>query len=184
MASSSHKGSNYYGAASYRSRYDATENQMLTDTSQQRRILKHRYYLIEKAKDAEIVGILVATLGVAGYLSMIHQIKEMITRAGKKAYTLVMGRPNPSKLANFPELDIQNNYGQKFWQNVEFVFGKELMNYTNSDEIQLHIDPVHAELDDEIGGLCKQVRQLKNVATEIELEAKNQNEFINQLIWN
>ncbi|CAH1436135.1 unnamed protein product [Lactuca virosa] len=87
-------------------RYDATENKMLTDTSQQRRILKRRYYLVEKAKDAEIVGILVGTLGVAGYLSMIHQIKEMITRAGKKAYTLVMGRPNPSKLANFPECNV------------------------------------------------------------------------------
>ncbi|XP_023741951.1 uncharacterized protein LOC111890018 isoform X2 [Lactuca sativa] len=87
-------------------RYDATENEMLTDTSQQRRILKRRYYLVEKAKDAEIVGILVGTLGVAGYLSMIHQIKEMITRAGKKAYTLVMGRPNPSKLANFPECNV------------------------------------------------------------------------------
>ncbi|KAI3797917.1 hypothetical protein L1987_33181 [Smallanthus sonchifolius] len=87
-------------------RYDATENQLLTDTSQQRRILKRRYYLVEKAKDAGIVGILVGTLGVAGYLSMIHQIKEMITKAGKKAYTLVMGRPNPSKLANFPECDV------------------------------------------------------------------------------
>ncbi|KAL4578570.1 hypothetical protein LXL04_014695 [Taraxacum kok-saghyz] len=87
-------------------RYDATENQLLTDTLQQRRILKRRYYLVEKAKDAEIVGILVGTLGVAGYLSMIHQIKEMITKAGKKAYTLVMGKPNPSKLANFPECNV------------------------------------------------------------------------------
>ncbi|KAI3746667.1 hypothetical protein L6452_09106 [Arctium lappa] len=87
-------------------RYDATENQLLADTSQQRRILKRRYYLVEKAKDAGIVGILVGTLGVAGYLSVIHQIKEMITRAGKKAYTLVMGKPNPAKLANFPECDV------------------------------------------------------------------------------
>jgi len=29
---------------------------------------------------------------------------ELITGAGKKAYTLVMGRPNPAKLANFPEV--------------------------------------------------------------------------------
>nr|XP_043615219.1 2-(3-amino-3-carboxypropyl)histidine synthase subunit 2 [Erigeron canadensis] len=87
-------------------RYDATENVLLTDTSQQRRILKRRYFLVEKAKDAGIVGILVGTLGVAGYLSMIHQIKEMVTKAGKKAYTLVMGRPNPSKLANFAECDV------------------------------------------------------------------------------
>ncbi|KAJ9542913.1 hypothetical protein OSB04_029419 [Centaurea solstitialis] len=87
-------------------RYDATENKLLTDTSQIRRILKRRYYLVEKAKDAAIVGILVGTLGVAGYLSVIHQIKELITRAGKKAYTLVMGKPNPAKLANFPECDV------------------------------------------------------------------------------
>lgn len=42
-------------------------------------------------------------VGAAGYLHMIHQMKELITKAGKKAYTFVMGRPNPAKLANFPE---------------------------------------------------------------------------------
>ncbi|XP_061991126.1 uncharacterized protein LOC133709410 [Rosa rugosa] len=87
-------------------RYDASECSMVTDLSQQRRILKRRYYLMEKAKDANIVAILVGTLGVAGYLNMIHQMKELITAAGKKVYTLVMGRPNPAKLANFPECDI------------------------------------------------------------------------------
>ncbi|EEF31794.1 diphteria toxin resistance protein 2, dph2, putative [Ricinus communis] len=87
-------------------RYDAKESRLVTDLSQQRRILKRRYYLVEKAKDANIVGILVGTLGVAGYLDMIHQMKDLITSAGKKAYTLVMGRPNPAKLANFPECDI------------------------------------------------------------------------------
>ncbi|XP_020532590.1 2-(3-amino-3-carboxypropyl)histidine synthase subunit 2 isoform X2 [Jatropha curcas] len=87
-------------------RYDAKENRLVTDLSQQRRILKRRYYLVEKAKDANIVGILVGTLGVAGYLDMIHQMKDLITNAGKKTYTLVMGRPNPAKLANFPECDV------------------------------------------------------------------------------
>lgn len=51
----------------------------------------------------------------------------------------------------------------------------------SSDEIQLRIDPMHGDLDDEITGLRKQVRQLKNVAQEIETEAKFQNEFMNQL---
>lgn len=41
----------------------------------------------------------------AGYLHMIDQMKELITGAGKKAYTLAMGRPNPAKLANFPEVN-------------------------------------------------------------------------------
>jgi len=40
----------------------------------------------------------------AGYLHIINQMKELITGAGKKAYTLVMGKPNPAKLANFPEV--------------------------------------------------------------------------------
>ncbi|KAF4357360.1 uncharacterized protein LOC115697872 isoform X1 [Cannabis sativa] len=87
-------------------RYDATDNCMVTDLSQQKRILKRRYYLVEKAKDANIVGILVGTLGVAGYLHMINQMKDLIAAAGKKAYTLVMGKPNPAKLANFPECDV------------------------------------------------------------------------------
>ncbi|CAL9063777.1 uncharacterized protein LOC103986835 isoform X1 [Musa acuminata AAA Group] len=87
-------------------RYDADERRLLEDTSCQRRILKRRYYLVEKAKDANIVGILVGTLGCAGYLSIIQQMKELIKGAGKKSYTLVMGRPNSAKLANFPECDV------------------------------------------------------------------------------
>ncbi|THG06042.1 2-(3-amino-3-carboxypropyl)histidine synthase subunit 2-like [Camellia sinensis] len=87
-------------------RYDAAENRLVTDVSHQRRILKCRYYLVEKAKDANIIGILVGTLGVTGYLHMINQMKELITKAGKKVYTLVMGKPNPAKLANFPECDV------------------------------------------------------------------------------
>lgn len=61
---------------------------------------------MEKAKDANIIGVLVGTLGVAGYLHIIEQMKELIKAAGKKSYTLVMGRPNSAKLANFPECEV------------------------------------------------------------------------------
>ena len=67
--------------------------------------LRKRYYLVEKAKDAQLIGILVATLGVANYLDVIERIKRLITSAGKKYYTFVVGKLNPSKLANFPEID-------------------------------------------------------------------------------
>ncbi|KAJ6817555.1 diphthamide biosynthesis protein 2 isoform X1 [Iris pallida] len=87
-------------------RYDAKEAKLLKDFSHQKRILKRRYYLVEKAKDANIVGILLGTLGVAGYLHIINQMKALIEGAGKKTYILVMGRPNAAKLANFPECDI------------------------------------------------------------------------------
>ncbi|CAN8254199.1 unnamed protein product [Cochlearia groenlandica] len=87
-------------------RYDAEVDSLVTEFTQQRRILKRRYYLVEKAKDANIIGILVGTLGVAGYLHMIHHMQALISAAGKKSYILAMGRPNPAKLANFPECDV------------------------------------------------------------------------------
>lgn len=50
-----------------------------------------------------------------------------------------------------------------------------------SDEIQLRIDPMNADLDDEITGLHSQVRQLRNVAQEIHSEASFQKDFLDQL---
>ncbi|KAM6971122.1 2-(3-amino-3-carboxypropyl)histidine synthase subunit 2 isoform 1-T1 [Tautogolabrus adspersus] len=70
------------------------------------RALMKRYYAIERAKDANVVGILVGTLGVADYLTVIQQLKETIHRAGKKSYMFAMGKLNVPKLANFPEIDI------------------------------------------------------------------------------
>nr|CAB3489706.1 unnamed protein product [Digitaria exilis] len=87
-------------------RYDPVENRLSTDVSQLMKVLRRRYYLVEKAKDANIIGILVGTLGVAGYLHIIEQMKELIKASGKKSYTLVMGRPNSAKLANFPECEV------------------------------------------------------------------------------
>ncbi|XP_067846180.1 2-(3-amino-3-carboxypropyl)histidine synthase subunit 2 isoform X2 [Heptranchias perlo] len=70
------------------------------------RALMKRYYMIERAKDAQVVGILVGTLGVADYLSTIDHLKRIIKQAGKKSYTFVMGKLNAAKLANFLEVDI------------------------------------------------------------------------------
>ncbi|CAA0827345.1 Bet1-like protein [Striga hermonthica] len=49
---------------------------------------------------------------------------------------------------------------------------------SSSHEVQLRIDP---EFDEEVSGLRKQVRRLRDVAQEIETEAKFQNDFLNQL---
>ncbi|KAK0603681.1 hypothetical protein LWI29_007466 [Acer saccharum] len=50
-----------------------------------------------------------------------------------------------------------------------------------SDEIQLRIDPMNADMDDEITGLRNHVRQLRNVAQEIHSEATFQKDFLDQL---
>ncbi|EEF48585.1 conserved hypothetical protein [Ricinus communis] len=52
----------------------------------------------------------------------------------------------------------------------------------SSDEIQLRIDPMHADFDDEISGLRGQVKLLRNVAQEIGSEAKFQKDFLDQLL--
>lgn len=70
------------------------------------RALMKRYYAIERAKDARVVGILVGTLGVVDYLHIIQQLKETLHRAGKKSYMFAMGKLSVPKLANFLEIDI------------------------------------------------------------------------------
>ena len=51
-------------------------------------------------------GIVVGTLGVAGYLQAAEEVRRLARAAGKRTYTLLMGKPSPAKLANFPEADI------------------------------------------------------------------------------
>ncbi|KAL4197215.1 hypothetical protein AMTRI_Chr04g187200 [Amborella trichopoda] len=52
---------------------------------------------------------------------------------------------------------------------------------SSQEAIQVRIDPLHADLDEKITGLHWKIRQLKNVAQEIETEAKFQNDFMSQL---
>jgi len=60
---------------------------------------------VHKARDADVFGILVGTLGVASYLPLISQLRQSISRKHKKSYTLSVGKLNPSKLANFMEIE-------------------------------------------------------------------------------
>ncbi|KAL4422925.1 hypothetical protein ABPG75_009122 [Micractinium tetrahymenae] len=70
------------------------------------RALRRRYFLVQKARDACIVGILVGTLGAAGYGAAVAGLRAAAAAAGKKSYTLLMGKPSPAKLANFPEIEV------------------------------------------------------------------------------
>ncbi|KAG0222402.1 putative diphthamide synthesis protein-domain-containing protein [Mortierella sp. GBAus27b] len=69
------------------------------------RALMRRYFLVQKAKDADVIGIAVGTLGVASYMTMIQHLKALIESKGKKVYTFVMGKLNVAKMANFMEID-------------------------------------------------------------------------------
>ncbi|KAK1830087.1 putative diphthamide synthesis protein-domain-containing protein [Podospora conica] len=78
------------------------------ETSQQtntQRLLGRRYARLLALASAGVIGILVNTLSISNYLASIESIKKQIAAAGKKSYTVVVGKLNPAKLANFAEVD-------------------------------------------------------------------------------
>ncbi|XP_049735011.1 2-(3-amino-3-carboxypropyl)histidine synthase subunit 2 isoform X2 [Elephas maximus indicus] len=70
------------------------------------RLRARRQYLVERARDARVVGLLAGTLGVARYREALAHLRNLTQAAGKRSYVLALGRPTPAKLANFPEVDV------------------------------------------------------------------------------
>ena len=70
------------------------------------RMLMKRYFMIQKARDADTVGIVAGTLGVSQYRKALNQLRAVAALAGKKTYTFVMGKLNVAKMANFTEVDV------------------------------------------------------------------------------
>ena len=46
----------------------------------------------------------VGTLAVAGLKEAMANLRALIAAADKHSYTMLVGKPNPTKLANFPEV--------------------------------------------------------------------------------
>ncbi|KAK2036630.1 diphthamide biosynthesis protein 2 [Colletotrichum somersetense] len=68
-------------------------------------LLRRRFARVLTLAAAGVVGILVNTLSVSNYLGSIDLLKRRIAEAGKKSYTVVVGKLNAAKLANFAEVD-------------------------------------------------------------------------------
>ena len=71
--------------------------------------LKRRSFLIEKIKDAQIFGILIASLNIENYLNIIDMLKTIFKAVNKKTYLFSVGKISPTKLANFQEVCIPIN---------------------------------------------------------------------------
>ncbi|KAJ2611803.1 Diphthamide biosynthesis protein 2 [Coemansia sp. RSA 1365] len=86
--------------------YDPRRTQTLREeTSKVNRHLNRRYYMVQRAKDANIIGIVVGTLAALRYLRVVEALKQMLRKAGKKYYVFVVGKLNVAKLANFAEIE-------------------------------------------------------------------------------
>ncbi|KAF7329083.1 2-(3-amino-3-carboxypropyl)histidine synthase subunit 2 [Mycena kentingensis (nom. inval.)] len=85
--------------------YDPASRSARIESSRSNRLLMRRYVAVQKARDADVFGILVGTLGVASYLPLIKHLRDILARARKKSYTISVGKLNPAKLANFMEIE-------------------------------------------------------------------------------
>lgn len=84
--------------------FDQDEGSRLINYEQDEKVLRRRYFLIEKIKDSNTVGIVIGTLGVKNYLQAIERIKKLLKLHNKKYYMVSVGKPTVAKLANFPEV--------------------------------------------------------------------------------
>ena len=66
--------------------------------------LRRRYALLTSVSSASIIGILINTLSVKNYLHIVERVKRQIVAAGRKYYTMVVGKVNAAKMANFREI--------------------------------------------------------------------------------
>lgn len=65
------------------------------------RLLRKRLFLIEKLRDANVVGLVVGTLEIKGYVEAIQRVRQLCKAASKKLYVLSIGKLNEAKLSNF-----------------------------------------------------------------------------------
>ncbi|KAF2655241.1 diphthamide biosynthesis protein 2 [Lophiostoma macrostomum CBS 122681] len=66
--------------------------------------LRRRYALLTSLSTVSVFGILINTLSVKNYMHMLSHVQSLISAAGKKAYTFVVGKVNAAKVANFSEV--------------------------------------------------------------------------------
>ncbi|KAF7789170.1 hypothetical protein EIP86_000107 [Pleurotus ostreatoroseus] len=85
--------------------YDPKTRTSRLESSRSNRLLMRRYAAVQKARDADVFGILVGTLGVASYLPLISRLRALLAGAYKKSYTVTVGKLNPAKLGNFLEIE-------------------------------------------------------------------------------
>ncbi|XP_068153837.1 2-(3-amino-3-carboxypropyl)histidine synthase subunit 2 [Drosophila tropicalis] len=97
--------------------------------------IRRRYFYIEKCKDAQTLGLIVATLTAEGYLDVVARLQAMAKGRGIKTQLLSVGRLNPEKLANFLEIDcfvligcpFNNMYNSKdYYKPIVSVFEAEM----------------------------------------------------------
>lgn len=105
--------------------YDPKSKICKVESERTNKMLMRRYGTIQRAKDADVFGIVVGTLGAgkltsisvlrcfadmpcliqAAYLPTLAYLRKLLRQHRKKSYTMAVGKLTPSKLANFLEVE-------------------------------------------------------------------------------
>ncbi|KAI9657851.1 MAG: Diphthamide biosynthesis protein 2 [Alyxoria varia] len=106
--------------------------------------LRRRYALITSLSTAPVFGILINTLSVKNYMAVLRHVKQIIAGAGKKSYTVVVGKINAAKIANFSEVEGWVVIGcwesslfdsKDFWKPIITPFELELALKADADRV-------------------------------------------------
>lgn len=68
--------------------------------------LSRRVYLIEKAKNAHVFALVVSAVSGRAAPAAVARAEAVITEAGRKSYTVCVGKLNEPKLLNFAEVEV------------------------------------------------------------------------------
>ncbi|KAI9034359.1 putative diphthamide synthesis protein-domain-containing protein, partial [Hyaloraphidium curvatum] len=86
--------------------YDPSDGAVRSVAASKNRLLARRCYaFMDKIRDANSVGIVIAALSLDGLKPLLGELKRALESAGKRTYELVVGKINVAKLANFPDMD-------------------------------------------------------------------------------
>lgn len=85
--------------------YDPKANSGRLESGRTNKLLMKRYGVVQKARDADVFGIVVGTLGIASYLPTLEYLRNLLKKHKKKSYTMAVGKLTPAKLGNFLEVE-------------------------------------------------------------------------------
>lgn len=86
--------------------YDPPSNQLKTTLSASfQRQLNRRFYLVQRARNLSVFGILVANLSDHLMRRVVKSLRDLLEFHGRTSYTFCVGKINPAKLANFAEIE-------------------------------------------------------------------------------
>jgi diphthamide biosynthesis protein 2 len=96
----------YFNKHKFYQYHKEKSNLELIPYSNRNRSLMKRYYLIERARDAKIFGILIGTMSVAQYANAVDHVSKLLKQNGRRYYSFLIGKLNCPKLNNFMEVDV------------------------------------------------------------------------------